>query len=104
MSGQVRGIQGIRLAFRTIRVRNTVDDLLCLVARNLLVVGLDVAQVVATAVVRLAHAHAVVCEVHIAIVAEELRHVRDSASDYDASRDWVALVCGEFVQRVASSS
>jgi hypothetical protein len=37
--------------------------------------------VVATAVVRLAYAHAVVCEVHIAIVAEELRHVRDLASD-----------------------
>ena len=53
---------------------------------------------------RLAHAHGVVGEVDIAVVAEELRHVRDSASDYDASRDWVALVCGEFVQRVASSS
>jgi hypothetical protein len=58
--------------------------------------------VVATAVVRLAHAHTVVCKVHIAVVAEELRHVRGSASDYDASRGRVVLVCGEFVQRVAS--
>ena len=74
MSGQVRGVQGIRLAFRTVRVCNTVDDLLCLVARYLLVVGLDVAEVVATVVVGLAHAHTIVREVDIAIVTEELGH------------------------------
>ena len=59
---------------------------------------------VSSRVVGFPDAHRIVREVHIAIVAEELRHVRDSASDYDASRDWVALVCGEFVQRVASST
>ena len=39
-----------------------------------LVVLDDVAQVVAAAVVGLAHAHRVVGEVDIAVVAEELRH------------------------------
>jgi hypothetical protein len=48
--------------------------LLCLVARYLLVVGLDVAEVVATVVVGLAHAHTIVREVDIAIVTEELGH------------------------------
>lgn len=41
---------------------------------DLLVVVDDVAQVVATRVVRFAHAHGVVREVDIAVVAEELRH------------------------------
>jgi hypothetical protein len=41
---------------------------------NLLVVVDDVAQVVATRVVRLADAHRVVGQVDIAVVAEELRH------------------------------
>jgi hypothetical protein len=41
---------------------------------NLLVVVDDVAQVVATRVVRLADAHGIVGEVDIAVVAEELRH------------------------------
>lgn len=41
---------------------------------DLLVVVDDVAQVVATRVMRLAHAHGVVGEVDIAVVAEELRH------------------------------
>jgi hypothetical protein len=41
---------------------------------NLLVVVDDVAQVVATRVMRLAHAHGVVSEVDIAVVAEELWH------------------------------
>ena len=43
---------------------------------NLLVVVDDVAQVVAAGVVRLAHAHRVVREVDIAVVAEELGHGR----------------------------
>jgi len=41
---------------------------------DLLVVVDDVAQVVATRVMRLAHAHGVVGEIDIAVVAEELRH------------------------------
>ena len=41
---------------------------------DLLVVVDDIAQVVATRVMRLAHAHRVVGEVDIAVVAEELRH------------------------------
>jgi len=41
---------------------------------DLLVVVNDVAQVVATRVMRLSHAHGVVGEVDIAVVAEELRH------------------------------
>lgn len=41
---------------------------------DLLVVVDDIAQVVAAGVVRLAHAHGVVGEVDIAVVAEELRH------------------------------
>ena len=41
---------------------------------DLLVVVDDIAQVVATRVMRLAHAHGVVGEVDIAVVAEELRH------------------------------
>lgn len=76
-SAQVRRIQRVRLAFCAVCIRDAVDDLLCLLARDLLVISLDVAQVVATAVVRLAHAHTVVCEVHIAVVAEELRHRGD---------------------------
>jgi hypothetical protein len=48
--------------------------LLCLVARYLLVVGLDVAEVVAAIVMGLPHAHTVVGEVDITVVAEELRH------------------------------
>jgi hypothetical protein len=66
--------QRVRLAFCVVCICDTVDDLLGLVARYLLVVGLDVAQVVATVVVRLAHAHTIVCEVDIAVVAEELGH------------------------------
>lgn len=41
---------------------------------DLLVVVDDIAQVVATRVVRLSDAHGVVGEVDIAVVAEELRH------------------------------
>lgn len=48
-----------------------VDDGLGLLVADLLVVVDDVAQVVATRVVRLAHAHRVVREVDIAVVAED---------------------------------
>lgn len=41
---------------------------------DLLVVVDDIAQMVATGVVRLAHAHGVVGQVDIAVVAEEFRH------------------------------
>lgn len=71
---QVRRVQRVRLAFQVVCIRDAVNDLLCLVARYLLVVGLDVAQVIATAVVRFAYAHTVVREVDIAVVAKELRH------------------------------
>lgn len=73
-TSQVLLEQGVRLAFCVVRVGDTVDDLLCLVARYLLVVGLDVAEVVATVVMGLAHAHTIVREVDIAIVTEELGH------------------------------
>ena len=76
-SAQVRRIQRICLTLRTVRIRDAVDDLLCLLGGDLLVVRLHVAQVVAAAVVRLAHAHTVVRKVHIAVVAEELRHRGD---------------------------
>jgi hypothetical protein len=48
---------------------------------DLLVVFDDVAQVVASAVVGFAHAHAVVREVDVAVVAEELRHCGGVAED-----------------------
>jgi len=73
-SSQVLLEQRVGLSFCVVCVGNTIDDLLCLVARYLLVVGLDVAEVVAAVVVRLPHAHTVVGEVDIAVVAEELRH------------------------------
>lgn len=77
-SAQVLLKQRICLAFCVVGIRDAVDDLLCLVARDLFVVGLDVAKVVASVVMRLAHTHTVVCEVDIAVVAEELGH-RDLA-------------------------
>lgn len=42
---------------------------------NLLVVFYDVSQVVSAAVVRLSHAHGVVREVDIAVIAKELGHL-----------------------------
>jgi hypothetical protein len=78
-SAQIRCIQRIRLAFRAVRIRDAVDDLLCLLRGDLFVVRLHVAQVVAAAVVRLAHAHTVVRKVHIAVIAEKLRHCGDGA-------------------------
>jgi len=74
-TSQVLLEQRVGLAFCVVCVGNTIDDLLCLVARYLLVVGLHVAEMVAAIVVRFPHAHAVVGEVDIAVVAEELRHL-----------------------------
>lgn len=51
-----------------------VDNGLSLLVADLLVVVYHVSQVVSAAVVSLAHAHGVVREVDIAIVAEELGH------------------------------
>lgn len=66
--------QWVRLSFCVVCIRDTVDDLLRLVTRYLLVVCLNVAEVIAAVVVRLPHAHTVVCEINIAVVAEELGH------------------------------
>lgn len=46
---------------------------------DLLIVVNNITQVVATAVVCFAHAHGVVGEVDIAVVAEELRHLECAA-------------------------
>jgi hypothetical protein len=73
-SAQVRLIQRICLSFQVVRVRYTIDNLLCLVARYLFIVGLHVSEVVATIVVRFPYAHAVVGEIDIAVVAKEFRH------------------------------
>lgn len=62
------------LSLRRVRVRDTVDDALRFLMPDLLVVIYDVAQVVAAGVVRFAHAHGVVGEVDIAVVAEEFGH------------------------------
>lgn len=52
---------------------------------------------VATAVVRLSHAHTVVREVHIAVVAEELRHSREliarSTQVTDVLRRYAGSLC-----------
>jgi hypothetical protein len=66
---------GMGLALGGIRRGDGVDDGLGLFVADLLVVINDVAQVVASAVVRLAHAHGVVRKVHIAVVAEEFGHL-----------------------------
>jgi hypothetical protein len=73
-AAQIGLIQRIRLSLRVVCVRYTINNLLCLVAGNLLVVRLHVAEVVAAIVVSLPHAHTVVSEVDIAVVTEELRH------------------------------
>jgi hypothetical protein len=73
-SAQIGLIQRVGLSFQVVRVRYAVDNLLCLVAGYLLIVCLHVAEVVAAIVVSFPHAHAVVGEVDIAVVAEELRH------------------------------
>ena len=90
--GVVRG-----LALGRVRVCDAVDDALCFFMADLLVVVDDVAQVVAAGVVRLAHAHRVVREVDIAVVAEELGHGRGSrvgaiVDDFvRASRPWCGI-------------
>jgi hypothetical protein len=73
-AAQIGLIQRICLSLRVVRVRYTINNLLCLVAGYLLVVRLHVAEVVAAVVVSLAHAHTIVSEINIAVVAEELRH------------------------------
>lgn len=62
------------LALGGIAVRDAVDHALRLLVPDLLVIFHHVAQVVAAAVVGFAHAHAVVCQVDIAVVAEEFGH------------------------------
>lgn len=62
------------LAFGGIGVGDGVDDGLGLFVTDLLVVIDNVAEMVATAVVGLAHAHGVVREVDIAIIAKEFWH------------------------------
>jgi len=66
--------QRVRLSFGVVGIGNTINDLLCLVAGYLLVVGLNVAEVVATIVVGLAHTHTIVGEVDIAVIAEKFGH------------------------------
>jgi hypothetical protein len=74
-AAQIGLIQRIRLSLRVVRVRYTINNLLCLVAGYLLVVRLHVAEVVAAIVVSFPHAHTIVSEVDIAVVTEELRHL-----------------------------
>lgn len=62
---------GVGLALGGVGRGDGVDDGLGLLVTDLLVVVDDVAQVVAAAVVRLAHRHAVVRQVDIAVVAED---------------------------------
>ena len=68
-------VQRIRLALRIVRICYGVDDKLCLLARDLFVVLLDVAQVVSTSIVSFSDTHRIVGEVDIAVVAEEFRHI-----------------------------
>lgn len=63
------------LALGGVRGGDGVDHGLSLLVANLLVVVNDVSDVVAAGVVGLAHAHGVVGQVDIAIVAEELWHL-----------------------------
>jgi hypothetical protein len=73
-STQILLEQRIRLSFCVVRVGYAVDDCLCLIRGYLLIVRLHVAEVVSAVVMCLAHAHTVVGEVDIAVIAEELRH------------------------------
>ncbi len=74
-AGLVLRKHGVRvgLAFGGVGRRDAVNNRLGLLVSDLLVVVDDVAQVVSAAVVRLAHAHRVVRQVHIAVVAEDCR-------------------------------
>ena len=62
---------GVSLALGGVRGGNAVDNGLGLLVTDLLVVVDDVPQVVATAVVSLPHAHRVVRQVDVAVVAED---------------------------------
>lgn len=42
---------------------------------DLLIVLGHVPQMIATSVMRLAHRHGIMCEIHIAVIAEELGHL-----------------------------
>jgi hypothetical protein len=70
---------GVGLALGGVRGGDGVDDRLGLFVADLLVVVDNVAQVILSAVVRLTHAHGVVRQVDIAVVAEEFRHVGQSS-------------------------
>lgn len=59
------------LTLGSIRRGDGIDNGLCLLVTDLLVVVDNIADVVATCVVSLAHAHRVVCQVDIAIVAKD---------------------------------
>lgn len=74
-SAEVLLEQRIRLSFGVVGVSYTINDLLRLIGGDLLVVGLDIAQVIATVVVSFADAHTIVGEVDIAVIAKELGHV-----------------------------
>lgn len=63
------------LPFGSIGRGDAVDDGLCLLVADLLVVVDDVAKMVATTVVGFAHRHGVVRQVDIAVIAEELWHL-----------------------------
>ena len=62
------------LPLGVVAVGDAVDDALRLLVPDLLVVVDDVAQVVAAGIVGFAHAHAVVREVDVAVVAKEFGH------------------------------
>jgi hypothetical protein len=76
-AGLVLGKHGVRvgLALGGVGGGDGVDDGLGLFVADLLVIVDDVSQVVSAAVVGLAHAHGVVREVDIAVVAEEFGHL-----------------------------
>ena len=63
------------LSFRRVRVCYGVNDALRLLVPDLLIVVDYISEVVAATVVCFAHAHGIVGEVDVAVVAEELGHV-----------------------------
>jgi hypothetical protein len=73
MTGLVLGQHGVCvcLPLGGVGGRDAVNDRLCLLVTDLLVVVDDVTEVVATAIVGFAHRHGVVCQVDIAVVAED---------------------------------
>lgn len=71
-------LQRHALSLGRVRTRDAVDDSLCLLVTDLLVVVDDVTEVISAAVVRLSDAHRVVREVDIAVVAEEFGHLHYS--------------------------